>query len=127
MNATCEGCGVENRELVLGVCSGRQVILRAYDAGVLCDTCWGVWIRADKPIHPERYFSKRTMQRRAAKTVKYFRIRYADGSFEIVSSANALALIRERDLCTAEHVNTRITELSGEQAAIAAVEFSQTA
>ena len=51
--------------------------------------------------------------------MKYFRVRYADDRFEILKAENALALIRQYDFCTRDHVNTRITELTGEQLAIA--------
>ena len=51
--------------------------------------------------------------------MKYFKLKYADGSIEIKKAENALALIRKYDLGTREHVNTRIMELNGEQGAIA--------
>ena len=51
--------------------------------------------------------------------MKYFRLKYADGRMEIKTAINALALIRQYDLCTREHVGTRIVELAGEQEAIA--------
>ena len=51
--------------------------------------------------------------------MKYYKLKYADGRIEVVKAANALALIRERDLATKEHVQTRIYELSGEQLGIA--------
>lgn len=50
---------------------------------------------------------------------KYFKLKYADGTEEIVVAPNALTLIRQRDLCTKAHINTRIIELAGEQFAIA--------
>lgn len=52
-------------------------------------------------------------------TMKYFRLRFKDGSSKIVSGLTSLEIIKKYDLCTAEHVETRITELSGEQLAIA--------
>jgi hypothetical protein len=51
--------------------------------------------------------------------MKAFKLKYIDGSVEIAFAADSLTLIRERDLCTREHVDTRITQLSGEQEAIA--------
>jgi hypothetical protein len=52
-------------------------------------------------------------------TMKAFRLKYDDGSSETAYAVDALTLIRERNLCTREHVNTRIVQLSGEQEAIA--------
>jgi hypothetical protein len=49
----------------------------------------------------------------------YFKIQYQDGTFKIEKSKSALDIIKKHDLCTREHVNTRIVELSGEQLAIA--------
>lgn len=51
--------------------------------------------------------------------MKYFRIKYTDGRIETLKAPTALALIRQYDFATKEHVNTRIVELSGEQEAIA--------
>ena len=51
--------------------------------------------------------------------MKYFRVRYADERWEILKAESAIDLIRQYDFCTREHVNTRITELNGEQGAIA--------
>lgn len=51
--------------------------------------------------------------------MKAFRIRYENGSFEIKLAKDALSLIRQHDLASRKHVNTRIIELSGEQEAIA--------
>lgn len=51
--------------------------------------------------------------------MKYFRLKYKDGRIETLKAKNSLALIREYDLCTKEHIETRIIELSGEQEAIA--------
>ncbi len=57
--------------------------------------------------------------RREGAHMKYFRLKYADGRVETVKADNALALIRERELYTREHISTRIVELAGEQEAIA--------
>lgn len=51
--------------------------------------------------------------------MKYFKLRYQDGSFEIVKGKNALEIVRRYDLATRKHVDTRIIELQGEQLAIA--------
>lgn len=52
--------------------------------------------------------------------MKYFRLKYQDGTTKTVSGENSLEIIKKYDLATRENVNTRIIELSGEQAAIAA-------
>ena len=51
--------------------------------------------------------------------MKYFKIKYSDGNSEIVSAENSLAVIKKYSLCTREHIDTRVIELSGEQEAIA--------
>ena len=51
--------------------------------------------------------------------MKYFRLEYKNGTIEIAKAENALALIKERDLCTKDHISTRIIELQGEQLAVA--------
>lgn len=51
--------------------------------------------------------------------MKYFRIKYQDGRCETVSAKDSLEVIKKYDLATREHIQTRITELSGEQEAIA--------
>ena len=51
--------------------------------------------------------------------MKYFRIKYTDGSLKIVKAKNALEVIHKYDLSTKKHINTRVTELEGEQKAIA--------
>ena len=51
--------------------------------------------------------------------MKAFKLKYADDTFKIVYGKNALEIIKRYDLCTREHVNTRIIELAGEQEAIA--------
>jgi len=51
--------------------------------------------------------------------MKYFKIKYVDGNFKIVSGKNTLDIVKRYDLCTREHINTRIIELEGEQLAIA--------
>lgn len=56
--------------------------------------------------------------------MKYFKLQYADGTWEYAEAKDSLSLIRERDLCTRNHVDTRIIELSGEQACIASEWFT---
>ena len=51
--------------------------------------------------------------------MKYFKIKYANGEQEIKKAKDALALIRENELYTKDHITTRIFELSGKQEAIA--------
>jgi len=51
--------------------------------------------------------------------MKYYRLKYSDGSFDIVKGKNSLEIIKKYDLSTAKHIKTRITELQGEQLAIA--------
>jgi hypothetical protein len=57
--------------------------------------------------------------------MKAFKLKYKNGTVEIAFATDALALIRERDLCTREHVNTRIIQLSSEQEAIAFANASE--
>ena len=51
--------------------------------------------------------------------MEYFRLKYKDGSFKIVKGENSLEIVKKYDLATKEHINTRITQLEGEQKAIA--------
>ena len=51
--------------------------------------------------------------------MKYFRIKYSDGIIKVVKGENALEIIKKYDLSTVENINTRVTELEGEQSAIA--------
>lgn len=52
--------------------------------------------------------------------MKAFKIKYADGSYKIVTGPiTALDVIKRFDLATRKHVNTRVIELDGEQLAIA--------
>ncbi len=48
----------------------------------------------------------------------YFKIKYADGSWQVVKAKTSLEVIKKFDLATREHINTRVIELSGEQEAI---------
>lgn len=49
--------------------------------------------------------------------MKYFKLKFKDGSHRIVKGENMLAIIKEHDLATREHIDTHIIELSGEQKA----------
>lgn len=51
--------------------------------------------------------------------MKAFKIKYANGDYKIVFARNSLEVIKQYDLCTREHIQTRVTELNGEQGAIA--------
>ena len=64
---TCAGCGKVGPAEFDPLMQLDSVPLRAYEAGLRCDRCWCAFIRADKPIHPERFYSVRTIKRRAAK------------------------------------------------------------
>ena len=51
--------------------------------------------------------------------MKYYRVRYASGDFDILQAKDDLTLIKKYDLASKKHINTTIRELSGEQEAIA--------
>lgn len=51
--------------------------------------------------------------------MKAFKIKYASGEYKIVKAKDSLTVIKQYDLCTKEHIQTRVIELSGEQEAIA--------
>jgi hypothetical protein len=51
--------------------------------------------------------------------MKYFKLKFKDGTIEIKKAESVLALIKEHDLATKKHISTSIFELSGEQLAIA--------
>ena len=51
--------------------------------------------------------------------MKYFKLKFKDGTEKIVKAETIKELIRQYDLTTKEHINTRIIELQGEQLAIA--------
>lgn len=51
--------------------------------------------------------------------MKYFKVKYSDGTIEIKKSESYVTLIKDNEFYTNDHVNTRIFELSGEQLAIA--------
>lgn len=51
--------------------------------------------------------------------MKAYKIKYDNGEYKIVKAKNALEVIKKYDLCTREHINTRVIELEGEQLAIA--------
>ena len=51
--------------------------------------------------------------------MKYYKLKYENGTHEIVKGETTLDVVKVYDLATKKHVNTRITELQGEQLAIA--------
>jgi len=51
--------------------------------------------------------------------MKAYKIKYVDGTYNIVKANNALEVIKKYDLCTREHILTRVIELAGEMEAIA--------
>jgi len=51
--------------------------------------------------------------------MKYFRLKFKDGTQTIVKGKNALEVIKKYNLASKEHISTRIIELTGEQEAIA--------
>ena len=51
--------------------------------------------------------------------MKYFKLKYQDGNFEIVNGESTLQIVKKYNLSTKEHIGTRIIELEGEQLAIA--------
>lgn len=51
--------------------------------------------------------------------MNYYKLKYEDGTTEVVSAKSDLDCIKQYDLATAKHVNTRIMKLEGEQLAIA--------
>jgi hypothetical protein len=53
---------------------------------------------------------------------KYFKIKFPDGTFEIVKGLDMEDVILQYGLYTEEHTDTRVVELTGEQRAIAASE-----
>lgn len=49
--------------------------------------------------------------------MKYYKLKYEDGTSEVVSAKSDLELIREYDLATAKHVNTKIIQFEDDQLA----------
>ena len=58
------------------------------------------------------------------KTMNAYKIKYKDGTIEVVIAKNALEVIKKYDLSTKEHISTRVFQLEGEQKAIALSEWS---
>ena len=56
--------------------------------------------------------------------MKFYKLKYKDGTIEVKQAESMKSLIRKYDLCTKEHISTRIFELSGEQEAIARDNFN---
>lgn len=53
-----------------------------------------------------------------------YKIKYHNGEVEIVIAKNSLEVIKKYDLCTKEHINTRVYQLEGEQKAIALADWN---
>lgn len=53
-----------------------------------------------------------------------YKIKYSDGTYEVVVADSSLEVIQKYDLATREHINTRIIQLEGEQKAIAISEWN---
>lgn len=51
--------------------------------------------------------------------MNYYKLKYDNGTFEVVKAKNDLQVVKDYNLATAKHVNTRIVRLEGEQLAIA--------
>ena len=51
--------------------------------------------------------------------MKAYKLKFNDGSYEVVFAKDAIEVIRKYDLASKKHINTRIIELQGEQKAIA--------
>ncbi len=52
--------------------------------------------------------------------MNYYKIKYPDGRIVIDKAETALDIVKHYDLATRENIQTRVYQLSGEQAAIAA-------
>jgi len=53
------------------------------------------------------------------KNMKYFKLKFANGSFKIVKGNSSLDVVKKYDLATKKHIDTHLIELQGEQLAIA--------
>jgi len=51
--------------------------------------------------------------------MKYFKLKFANGSFKIVKGNSSLDVVKKYDLATKKHIDTHLIELQGEQLAIA--------
>ena len=56
---------------------------------------------------------------KGATIMRYFKLKFEDGSFKIVKGLTTLDIIKRYDLASKKHLNTYISELQGEQRAIA--------
>lgn len=52
-------------------------------------------------------------------TANYYKIKYIDDTFKIVSGTNALEVVQEYNLASIDNIDTRLIQLEGEQLAIA--------
>jgi len=51
--------------------------------------------------------------------VKYFKLKFSNGTSKIVKGASIIKVIKKHNLATREHINTRVIQLTGEQLLIA--------
>jgi len=51
--------------------------------------------------------------------MNYYKIKYSDNEYQIVKANTVLEVIKEYDLASRKHINTRVIQLEGEQLAIA--------
>ena len=51
--------------------------------------------------------------------INAYKIKYANGNSKIVIAKDSLTVIKQYDLATKEHINTRVIQLEGEQKEIA--------
>lgn len=51
--------------------------------------------------------------------MNYYKLKYADGTYDIVKAKSDLGVVKKYDLASKKHIGTRIIRLQGEQEAIA--------
>ena len=54
-----------------------------------------------------------------------YKIKYTDGTYEVVIAKNSLEVIKRYDLAAAKHINTKVIQLEGEQKAIAIANWQE--
>ena len=57
--------------------------------------------------------------------MNYYKIKYENGNSRVVVASTSLEVIKQYDLATKEHINTRVIQLEGEQKAIAQANFEE--
>jgi hypothetical protein len=77
------------------------------------------YIRLDSAQFKQERENEMPKKNIEARELKFFKVVYKNGTFEIKASTCALKLIQDNELYTKEHISTHIFELSGEQEAIA--------